>query len=302
MRMRRSLLAGFAVLSIVHGAGVLFGSPLLPSAAVLAWAVLLGYALLPAPAPAPAADAVRPAPGDGARPAPADGARPAAPAGRIRLALLAGPLAFGALALLDVLAPGDPWTGTEGASFQYLSIEEVAASWFDRYVREAVALLVGYGALAYAVLAAPARGSARRAAVGAAIGGGGALGYLLLDLAARGWEPRWNLPLVLGLPVLVGSFAVAGAALARRGGVLPAAGAVLLALTTLPWLDRLLAWSALYAPHPSEPGAYLSAVVLAAPGPAVSLGECVAVLARLAGAAAVVVGASRAAGRPWVRT
>jgi hypothetical protein len=46
MRVRGSLLALFAGFVLVHVIGVLFASPLLPAAPVLAWGCLLGYAVL----------------------------------------------------------------------------------------------------------------------------------------------------------------------------------------------------------------------------------------------------------------
>jgi hypothetical protein len=313
VRVRRWFLAGFGLLSIVYAVGLLFGSPLLPSAAVLAWAALFGYAVL----------AGRAAPG------------------RVRNILLVGLLALGAVALLDLLGtgsgsgplpggplPGGPLPGgpLPGGQFavgvsgytQFLSpakASDVYRSYSPR-IGETPLLLLGYGCLAFAVLARPARRSRRAAVLGAIVGGGCAFGYLVIELWSRSAGSRWgagpgdlvrSLPAMEALGLAVGTFALAGAAVARRGGALPAFGSVLIALTTLDGLDRQLSWVAI-APARSpetfgtstlggnlgDPISSVSVAVAVAPGSALSVAGVVIALAQLAGAAAVTVGYLRA--------
>ncbi|MBB4957832.1 hypothetical protein [Micromonospora polyrhachis] len=293
MLIRRCLLAASGGFTVIHVTGLLFNAPILPYAEVLAWGALVGYAVL------------------AGRTAPA----------RVRLALLGGLSALGAIALVGYLQPAE---ADQGPTRFLSTADRNASAWFsysplaDASVPgpfesmglrpwQFLLMVAGYAALSVAVLAAPARRSPRAARIGALVGAG----LLLVHVGLMAWSKfegrtEWKgsvLGLLLALVLAGAAFVAAGAALGRGGQLLSGLGLAFTTLATVEPLDEtLLTWDVRY-PDPGDVSeVYLaSAVRVAGTGPGLGdIGDPAqagTVLALLVGVTMIVVGCLWKVGR-----
>jgi len=223
MRVRGLLLALFAVFAVVHVLGVLFASPLLPAAPVLAWGCLLGYAVLA---------------GAGARWA-------------VRWPLLAAVVVIGAATVVDWLAYSNP--SAAGQTYQVFVAAPADFDLWDAELKRVAPFLLASGLLAAAVLTGsagrrPPPGRARTViGVGTLIALGLAAGFTALQLWALpgsltqyGWDLAAGVAVAFAVAVVAILAARAAAACAGTAR-LAAAGLCLLAFTALWVLADLVA-------------------------------------------------------------
>lgn len=212
MRAHRWLLAAFAVLAAVYALGELFRSPLLPSAGVLAWAVLAGYVLV-AGRHAPRAT---------------------------RVALVAGLLAFGGWAAVEAFATTTTTTDYGWSAYTSLASVEFTTAW-SQGLREIAPWLIGYGCLTVGAFTLGARAPRAHGRLIAIFGGLLALawGLLVLSSHADGVLEWLAYPVVLLPPaaLAVAAFVAAGRLAARP---LAAVGLILVGLVALGLYDSAL--------------------------------------------------------------
>jgi hypothetical protein len=258
--------AGFTVTYLI---GELFGTPLLPSAELLAWVALAAYLAV--------------------------AGRDAPP--RVRLALGAGLVILGGAAALSLLSTMD--SGPNGLQFLALGPppRESALDVAAEAVRDAVPVLIAYACLALAGLFLPKR----RTRVGIAVAGVGigvAVTYAVLELSSRDGLASVYAA-VPPLLVAVLAFLVAS----RVSGWVSTAGLALLGLAALSLmgdvLDRVYI-SPFYEPL-DEAGAFLepgfrygveesAAVSLSAVVDPHALGFALTPVVQIAAAAAITAG------------
>lgn len=254
MGARGGLLLAFALLTATFGAGVLFGSPLLPSSGLLAWAALGGYVVVA---------------GRGA-------------SVRVRMALGAGVLTFAALELIDYRVPLDRTASLVAAlgaglwkigplviGYACLTVAGFALARAGRLTRAGTVIMVG-GAVCvvgYAVLHLWSR----------ADGAGEWLGY--------------PISLVLPAGLALAAFVAAGRAAARK---VACAGLILVGFAALALYDDVLSHMALWQPVEAnaflEPGYMVS---VARPAEPLSTREAFTSVVPLCVAALVTVGCLR---------
>lgn len=258
MGARGWLLLAFALLATVFGVGVLFGTPLLPSAGLLAWVALCGYVLVAGHDAAVA----------------------------VRILLGAGLLTFAGLEVIDYQVPLDQTASLVAAlrgalreigplliGYACLTVAGFAVARAGRLTRAGWIIAVGGAvcAVGYAVLELWSH----------ADGEGEWLGY----------------PIILVLPagLAVAAFVAAGRAAARK---VACAGLILVGFAAMALYDQGLANMALWRPVEAdaflEPGYMVS---LARPGDPVSTREALSSVLPLGIAAIVTVGCLRRVGR-----
>jgi hypothetical protein len=253
--------------------GELFGSPLLPSAELLAWVCLVAYVVV------------------AGRDAPV----------RVRLALAAGVVILGALAAFTFFSTVD--AGPGGLGFMALdeppreSALDIAAD----AVREALPVLVAYACLALAALFLPKRRTRAGIAV-AVVGIGVAVTYTVMEL----WSRDGLASVFAAMPpllVAVLAFLVAG----RVWRWTAAAGLALLGVAALSVLgdvlDRVYVSPLNHGEVFLQPGLRYSvqesvAVSLSAVGGRPALGFALVPVIQLAAAAAIAAGCLRRPATP----
>jgi hypothetical protein len=262
MGARGWLLLAFALFTTVFGVGALFGTPLLPSAGLLAWLALCGYVLV--------------------------AGREGAPL--VRVALGAGLLTFAALELL-----AGAGLGLGGLDHRTSLVGALRAG-----MREIGPLLIGYACFTVAGFAVARAGRLTRAGWIIAVGGAVcAVGYAVLELWSHAdGEGEWlGYPIILVLPagLAVAAFVAAGRTVARKAAC---AGLILVGFGAIALYDQGLAHMALWRPVEAdaflEPGYMVS---LARPGDPVSTREALTSVLPLGIAAIVTVGCLRRVGR-----
>ncbi|MEJ3743885.1 hypothetical protein WEI85_11400 [Actinomycetes bacterium KLBMP 9797] len=256
----------------MYAIGAFFGSPLLPSSGVLAWAALAGYALL-AGRHAPRAT---------------------------RVALVVGLLVFGGWAAVEELATTA--TTTDFGWFAYTSPPSVdlRTAW-SQGLREIAPWLIGYACLTVAAFAMGTRAPAPHGRLIGIFGAALALAWGVLVLSSRADGVReWLVyPAVLLPPaaLAVAAFVAAGRVAARP---LAAAGLILVGLAALALYDGAL--SGMWQWRPGTGGIHTlnAAVMLSVTGPDTGpdIWAVLGVAVPLVAAAAVTVGCLRRGATP----
>lgn len=267
------LLLACAAFGATYLVGELFGSPLLPSAELLAWVALAAYLAV------------------AGRDAPM----------RVRLALAAGLVILGALAAISLFSTVDSGPSAMGFLAFTEPPRESALDVAGDAVWDAVPALVAYGCLALAALFLPARRTRVGIAV-AVVGIGLAVTYTVLELWGRDGLAS-VFAAVPPLLVAVLAFVVAG----RATPWVPTVGLALLGLAALSLLGDALDRVYLYPLY--EPDAFLqpglrysvqesAAVSLAEMVSPPALGIALAPVIQLAAAAVITAGCLRRPGQP----
>ncbi|WP_173078501.1 hypothetical protein [Phytohabitans rumicis] len=197
MSIHGGFLIAVGVFGTAHVAGELFRSPLLPSAGVLAWAALCGYAVL----------AGRGAPRT------------------VWLTLAAGLLILGLLGAADLLAASG---GTTDAGYFVYGPPPPSPAPLE-ILRDSAPLLLAYLLLAIAVLAQPGGRRTRWGVIVAAVGAAVAAGYAVLEVWSRGGGAS---RVAVALPATALAV-LAVVAAGRSPRPVAAAGAVLIGLAAL---------------------------------------------------------------------
>ncbi len=270
---RRWLLLACGAFGATYLVGELFGSPLLPSAELLAWVSLLAYVAV--------------------------AGRDSPP--RVRLALATGLVILGAIAAFSLFSTVD--SGPSGVSFLAFDEppRESALDIAAEAVRDALPVLVAYACLALAALFLPKRRS--RGGIAVAVSGiGVAVTYTVLEL----WSRDGFASVFAAMPpllVAVLAFLVAG----RVSRWTATAGLALLGLAALSVLDdvldRVYVNPTRYAEVFLAPGLRYSvqessAVSLSAMVDPPALGFTLAPAIQLAAAAAIAAGCLRRPAAP----
>lgn len=255
----------FAVFVIVHLVGDLYGTPLLPSASLFAWAALCGYVL------ATGRDAPR----------------------LTRVALLAGLLVFAGLAAAEAAAA--PEAGFQALSARQRTLD-LAAAW-SQGLREIAPWLVGCACLTAAALTVgtrPPGGAGRIVAIGSVTVAVGAAAQKLSDRAddVAEWL-AYPVPLLPLTALAVAAFVAAGRLTARP---LAMAGMGVVGLTALLLFDTALAGMWQWRAHDNSI-AVVSVVLASTPDGGPHVWEAVAAAVPFLTAAAVTIGCLRRVAR-----